>query len=99
MAIIVCTDSKWKPFKYGYQVPRKIMKNQFGHLYEDNNDDNFFKYRKYWYHITDFMRLNSGMEGFADWQAYTNDTYFSGVVLKVSDDLETYMVGTYFVGD
>lgn len=90
----VKTDHKWKQFKYRNEVPEKVLKDQFEHLDAEEQDDQFFCYRGWWYHVSDFMSGKlTDITG--DWDGYHSDSYFSGVLLKLSKDGEEYRVGTY----
>ena len=90
--LVIYTDNKWKNFKYGYEVPAKVLNNQFAHLQDRRHTDGFFKYRNYWYHLSDFMQTD-----IPKWDGYAGDSYFSGVLLKTSKDFERYKVGHYIV--
>lgn len=70
------------------------MADQFDHLGDDNLDG-FILYRRQWYHASDFMRIenNHDME---NWNGYSSDSFFSGIVIKLSNDSENYMIGTYY---
>lgn len=94
----IVTDHKWHDFKCRHDVPDKVLKDRFSHLDEYNNFDNFFKYKNYWYHISDFMRVERlhGNDEFHLWHGYLNDSFFSGVLIKIDDDNEKYMVGIYY---
>ena len=100
----ITTDKKWKPFKNAYDVPTRILKQEFDWLNVDEATDGFFRYRNVWYHIDQFMRAadastqhvkRSDMQTLEQWDAYSADSAFSGIVLRVSKDGERYMVGTY----
>lgn len=92
----VYTDRKWKNFKYGYEVPKKVMRSDFDHLDEDSAIDGFLLYRGNWYHISDFMRISPGApDWMKHWSGYTSDSAFSGILIKISDDGEQYIIGTY----
>jgi len=82
------TDHKYKPFKYRNEVPKKVLKSEFDWLDEDDFDG-FINYRGWWYHVSQFMR--GGPPG---WHGFHADSAFSGVVIKLSDDGEEYMIGT-----
>jgi len=91
----ITTDHKWKQFKYGYEVPEKVLTDQFDWMNEDEKTDGFFSYRKVWYHISEFMRFDKSKdEGLGSWQAYSPDSAFSAVLLQVSNDGEEYKIGT-----
>lgn len=83
----IITDGKWKQFKFRDEVPAKVLADQFSHLDEDTIDG-FFKYRDWWYHTSDFVK--SGVNG---WDGAHGDSFFSGVLLKISSDGEKYKVG------
>lgn len=92
------TDKKWKKFKYRNEVPRRVLKSQFEHLDEDDASDGFFKYRNYWYHLSDFQVLPKG-DDFGkpgEWDGYLSDTFFSGVLLKMARDGEEYKAGRFW---
>ena len=94
MALTVKTNHQWRDLVYRVDVPAKVMADQFSHLGEDEIDG-FFEYRGYWYHVSDFMTVdkNSPLDG---WQGYASDSYFSGIVVKFSEDMEQVIAGTYF---
>jgi len=90
----ITTDNKWKPFKNGYEVPEKVLKEDFDWMDDDEKTDGFINYRKCWYHISEFMTIpkESSIDG---WQAMSPDSAFSAVLLQVSNDGEEYKIGTY----
>ena len=94
MALTITTDNRWKYFKNRYEVPESVLASQFD--YQDPEDviDGFFEYRNTWYHVDQFMRLSAG-SGMGDWDGAAGDSYFSGVLIKLSSDGEQYKVGTY----
>ena len=52
--------------------------------------DGFFKYRGYWYHLDQFMRIPGQMFNGEDWNGYHADSFFSGILIRMSDDGEEY---------
>jgi len=93
--IVIKTNNRWRPFKYRNEVPEKVLRNQFDYLSEDIGFDGFFKYRNIWYHVDEFMRVSDNAP-FKGWDRYLSDSFFSGVLLRVSSNGERYMVGTYY---
>jgi hypothetical protein len=92
----VKTNNQWRDFVYRADVPAKVLAGQFSHLDIDDSLDGFFQYRGYWYHLSDFLRLEVGLAvELPAWDGYYSDSYFSGVVVKISRDGERYRVGTY----
>jgi hypothetical protein len=95
--LTIKTNHNWRNFSYRYEVPKKVLEDQFD--YQDPNDviDGFFKYRDYWYHLDMFMRIeNNSNDEFSKWHGCHNDSFFSGVLIRVSDDGEQYQVATFF---
>lgn len=97
MSLQIITDNKWKFFKYGYEVPESVLNGQFEHLRENDSDcDSFILYKKRWYHVSDFMRIPEGFdEPMQKYDGYMSDSFFSGVLIKLSDDSESYQIATY----
>ena len=97
MTLTIKTNHAWRYTSYGSDVPRAVMTSQFDHLVEDERADGFVRYRGYWYHVSDFMRVPAGMFGDDDtWHGYLSDSAFSGVLIRLSDDGESVMLATYF---
>jgi hypothetical protein len=92
--LTIKTDGKWKNFKYINEVPKNILKSQFDYLDEDVVDG-FLKYKNYWYHLDQFMRLE-GNHPFQGWDGYAPGSAFSGVLIQLSPDSEQYRIGVYF---
>jgi len=99
--ITIKSDLRLKPFVYGYDVPKSVLKNQFDYLDDPAADveteyfDGFFQYRGNWYHRDDFMRT-TGLMAKLGWDGVVSDTYFSGVLIALSNDGEEYIVGAYY---
>ncbi len=75
----------WRKFKFGYEVPKKVLKDQFDYLDDAETEDGFFKYLNQWYHTSEFMRTQ-----IPGWDGIAGDSAFSGTLLKVSSDGERY---------
>ena len=96
MSLEIITDHKWKDFKYGYEVPEKVKKEEYAHLDKDGADyDGWIYYRHCWYHISDFLRLEGNHPFESEWHGYSSDSFFSGVLIKLSKDGEQYKIATY----
>jgi|CXWL01.1.fsa_nt_gi hypothetical protein len=90
----IITNNKQRHFKYGYEVPKSVMADQFDHLSEDERHDGFIYYRRYWYHISDFLRSNHPELIAKGYHGIHTDSFFSGVAIKVSSDGESYQIAT-----
>ena len=95
------TDHKWKNLRYRYEVPSRALTAKFD--YQDASEesgvtDGFFCYLGIWYHLDEFTRLDCMTEDspFSGWDGYAGDSFFSGVLIKLSEDGEQYQVGRYY---
>lgn len=87
----ITTNNHIRPFLYREQIPEAILKDQFDGCDEY---DGFMKYRGQFYHLSEFLRVPDAPE-FKAWHGYYTDSFFSGVVLRLSEDGEYYSIGTY----
>ena len=94
----VRTDHKWKSLKYGYELP-KNQRKQFNYLSDEEFDThNFVKYRRSYYDVNEFMAIpNRSSSDLGAWDGYHGETYFSGIVIKLSSDGERYKIGEAYV--
>ena len=87
----IITDHKWRHFLFGYELPERA-KRYFDWISPEEFDSApFIKYRRRFYALDDFLRLEGYVPGGFD--AYHSDSYFSCVVIKISDDGESYKIG------
>lgn len=86
--MIITTNNHARHLRFRYEVPPKVLAEQFEHITDET--DGFFCYRGVWYHLSDFMV--SPIEG---WDGYTSDSFFSGVLVKLTDDYESVICATY----
>ena len=93
MALTIRTNHQWRPISYGFEVPEEVLQSEFD--WADNPDELMFvKYKGIWHCISEFIRVPEGaFEG--DWDGYQNDTFFSGVLVKFSDDQDHVKMGRY----
>ena len=83
---------KWKKFLCGYEVPEEVLRRDFDYMDAPQEQDQFIKHRGRYYHIGDFMPIDIEY-----WDGVCTDSYFSGVVIKISKDGESYKIGAYYV--
>jgi hypothetical protein len=55
----------------------------------------FFRYRGCVYDSSEFMSV-SNMPFRGKWDGYHSDSYFSGILIRLVDDCERVICGTYF---
>ena len=96
----IITNNHERSFLYRSDVPADILESQFDYLDADTFDG-FIQYRGHWYHTSCFMRFGYPFNQMPlwtheqGWHGYSSDSFFSGVLIKLSDDGETYQIATY----
>jgi hypothetical protein len=94
MAVEITTNRHHRHFLYGYEVPQKTHE-WYDHLSEDERHDGWVCYRGHWSHISDYLASYNPPDWLRAWDGYKPDGFFCGVVISISDDCETYQIGTY----
>lgn len=96
MTLQITTNNHERFFSYRYDVPEGILQEQFDYQDPEETHDGFFKFKGYWYHLDQFMRIDKNApEGFQGWHGYHADSFYSGVLIKVSERYRAYKVATY----
>jgi len=75
-----------------WDVPPAILADQFDYLEE--GEGSFFQYKNHWYSLDNFLKVQDGLLS-RHWDGYSSDSYFSGVLVKLTPDCESVIVGTY----
>jgi len=88
----IITNNQYRPLLYQYQIPTNIL-NNFDYLNEDD-DGYYFKYKKNYYHLQDFIRTPNNTE-LQHYDGYHNDSFFSGIAIKLNDNNEV-LVATFY---
>ena len=84
---------------FDYSIPQQVkIRKQFDYCTEEELAElMLFSYRDTIYNLNDFMRMEgSNPLKEQGWEGYSSDSYFSGVVVKFTDDYEQVIVGTYY---
>lgn len=89
------TNNRWRPFSYRYEVPARILRDQFDYQNAEEATDGFIHYRGRWYHADEFMKVETDGP-LSAWHGYAPNSFFSGIVIRVSSDCEMYQIGTYY---
>lgn len=89
--LTIKTNYHWHNFLYGYELTDE-QKSEFDWL-DDIDSESFMKYKGNIYHLDEFMPSDFS----ENWDGYAADSYFSGVLVRVSDDAEQYQIATYYI--
>ena len=108
----IVTNHHWRAFVYREDVPEKILEDDFDWTNEDHEEsddylgsigvarsapaDGFIKYQGHHYHLGEFMRCHGELLELG-WEGVANDTFFSGILIKVSEDGEQYQIARIWI--
>lgn len=92
----IITNNQQRPIIQAYEL-REEEQKEFDYI--DFNDDcsaSFFKYKGELYDLGEFFTTQELHDSkVKEWDGYQSDNYFSGIVIKYSQDYESVIVGTY----
>lgn len=96
MTLKIITNNHWRPIIYGFELPKKWRK-EFDWIKDDEEYDchSFIRYKNWYYSLNDFMRIDKNSYFPDKWHGYRSDSYFSGLLVELSDCGEAVKVGTY----
>ena len=99
----VITNHHWRQFKYQNELtPAQLQDSisDYDHLEDGEEFANWIVYRGDLYHVSDFLRVGNVWQGnispdnpLSEWHGYNTDSYFSAVVINLSDCGEAYQIG------
>ena len=88
MSLTIKTNNVPRETLYIFQIDEKEQKEirkKFDYYNEEElQEQNFFKYKGYWYCLSDFLRIENNDE-LKGWDGYISDSYFSGVLIKIKE--------------
>lgn len=91
--LTIKTNNQYREILMGYDVPEQY-RDDFDYM--DNIDENmFFKYKGQYYALDQFMVGTSDREELEGFHGIHNATYFSGVLIKLSDCGDMVQVASY----
>lgn len=94
MNLKIITDHKYRNTLYGYELTEK-EKREFDYLEpEELETRDFIRYRGWVYDLGEFMQTPKDSP-LSEWDGYSSDSFFSGIVIKYSPDREQIKIGTY----
>lgn len=93
--LVITTNMHYTPVLYWYDLTKKEQKEHAG-SYDTIEESSFFRYRGYCYDMSDFMVTGKNSPFPSFWQGYTNDSFFSGVLVHISDDGEGVIPATFY---
>lgn len=95
MSLEIITNHHWRPILYSHEIPEKVLENEFDWM-RDPDNYSFFKYKDWYYCLEEIMVLDERSPFGGRWHGYHSDTFFSGILVEISDDGEMVKVGRYY---
>jgi hypothetical protein len=89
---VITSNHHNRQFKYRYDVPEDVL-DWYDWLNEEDSLDGWICYKGHWSHISDYLKNDNN----SYWHGYKSDSYSDGMVIKISDDGETYKIGSYYI--
>jgi len=88
------TNNHFRPVIY-WQDLEASEQSELSGSYDTIEESSFFRYRGHVYNLGEFLsaRGNGAHELVNDWDGYHNDSFFSAVLVKYSDDGDAVKVG------
>jgi len=106
MELTIRTNNHWREFVQGYELT-ETEQEEFDFLDWNDPDGSgpratFIRYKGELYY-DEFQRINpmwklhypDDQSGFDTWHGYMSDSYFSGLLIRYSEDCEQYQIATY----
>ena len=96
MSISIISNYHWRDLVYGFELPSKEAE-EWKDL-EDWEECTFVFYRGEYY-LDEFTvipeRMRRDYPEMAKWEGYMSDSFFSGLLIRYSEDFEKYQIATY----
>lgn len=93
--ITVKTNNKPRELVTVYDLPTPELKRLFDYIQgEDVYSARLFAYRGEWYDTNEFVVANQ--EIFPKWHGQQSESFFSGLVIRYTPDMEQVVVGRYY---
>ena len=93
MAVTIKTNNVPRAVVTGAQLNDR-EKAEFDYYTNDELDSAlFFRYKGNVYDTGEFLLTPESLK---PWQGYSSTSYFSGVVIRYTDDMESVIVGAYY---
>ena len=99
----IVTNNQYRPIIDAYELSEK-ERQEFDYLDwnaidQGSDSASFFKYKGQIYDLGEFQVVTETLEnchGLKGWNGFSSDSYFSGVLIKFSEDFESVIVGRWY---
>jgi hypothetical protein len=94
MTLEIKTNNQFREIIYWYDLTEK-EKDELKDNYDTIEESSFFRYKNQVYDLNDFMRLEKNSLFPDSWHGYSNDSFFSGILIELSNCGDGVKVGFY----
>ena len=92
----IITNNVPRDIVYGHELTPKEREDFDYYTPKELNEATFFRYKGEVYDLGEFMRWNNPASPTRNgWDGYRGDSFFSGLVVRYTDDFERVVVGLY----
>ena len=93
----IITNNKPRDIIGWNMIPKDVQEQDFDWVDESIEDDmNFFAYKGKFYCLEEYMAIrHCPYKEFEGWDGYSNDSAFSGTLIKYVNDFESVVVATF----
>lgn len=96
MNMKIITNNVPRDLIYGFELTAAEREEMDYYSDEEIVGLDFFRYKGQLYDLSEFSRVSEYQDDpFSDWQGYQSNSYFSGIVVRYTDDIEQIIVGRY----
>lgn len=99
MALTIKTNNIPRPVLHWWELSDKERK-EFDYIFDGEGDvfNTFIRYKGDVYDLGEFYRCitPNGEDVFKGWDGYQSDSFFSGLLVKYTNDGESVIVGRYY---
>lgn len=101
MTLQITTNNIYRPILSAFELTsrhwKKLGMDESEQHEAIENGESFVVYKNEPIRLSDFMRLDKASNPFPSfWQGYHSDTFFSGLLIHISDCGEACIIGQYF---
>ena len=99
MSVTIRTNNQPRPIISARELTEK-ERMEFDYLNLESGEGSFFRYKGQVYDLGEFVRVESNAcehnAPFQAWHGVQSDSYFSGILVRYTDNYESVIVGQYF---
>ena len=103
LEVHIITNHHWRPLLSWFELSEKQrawVKREHDWLEDCElssfEDETYLPYRDWIYCLSDFERPGNNPPTWLDWDGYLSDSFFSGIMIRLSEDCDAYQIATFY---